>query len=161
MSQSVSGNQEPKKTGIKEEALISLLEEKLSVNRFKQKIGEIIVRKKIETRMVQVPVRWEKLIVEQVGSPSKQLAEINLGQGKITGIEFTKLLHAKDDGSVDTVNAEFISPKAASDFLEAIATHQPHECSKVRIEIIVDDREKQITYQQMFDRYSKKLDSKK
>jgi len=43
-------------------------------------VGEVIVRKVIETRMVevQVPVRHEKLIVEQVSPERKQLAEIDL-----------------------------------------------------------------------------------
>jgi len=63
-----------------EEEIIRLLGERLVVDRGKRKIGEVIVRKEIETRMIQVPVRFEKLIVEQVSPERKQLAEINLGQ---------------------------------------------------------------------------------
>lgn len=152
MSHSVSGDREPNQVVIKEEILIPLLEEKLLVDRTTKKVGEIVVRKKVETRMVQVPVRWEKLIVEQIGSPNKQLAEINLGQGKTTGIELQKLLNS--DNNVSTVNVEFISPKAARDFLEAIALQKQHGCTKVKIEIIVDSQEKQTAYQEMFDRCS-------
>ena len=65
---------------VDEETIIRLLEERLVVDSSKRKIGEVIVRKEIETRMVQVPVRREKLIVEQVSPEHKQLAEIDLGQ---------------------------------------------------------------------------------
>ncbi|NJP18920.1 MAG: DUF2382 domain-containing protein [Hydrococcus sp. CRU_1_1] len=41
------------------EKIISLLEERLLIDRTKRKVGEIVVRKKVETRMVQVPVKWE------------------------------------------------------------------------------------------------------
>ncbi len=154
MLQSLPNNQELNQAVIKEETLITLLEEKLLVNRTKKRVGEIVVRKKIETRMVQVPVRWEKLIVEQIGSPTKQLAEINLGQGETTGIELEKLLTSHGEGYA--VSAEFISPKAASDFLEAIALQKQHGCNKVKIEIIVDAQEKQTMYEEMFARCSKK-----
>ncbi len=71
--------------------IVRLVEERLVVNRSKRKIGEVIVRKEIETRMIQVPVRYEKLIVEQVSPERKQLVEINLGQADGTGIELTEV----------------------------------------------------------------------
>ncbi|MEA5607357.1 DUF2382 domain-containing protein [Nodularia spumigena UHCC 0060] len=61
-----------------DEDIVSLIEERLIADHKQHKIGEVIVRKKIETRMVQVPVRREKLIVEQVSPENKQLAEIDL-----------------------------------------------------------------------------------
>lgn len=72
-----------------EEEIVRLLGERLIVDRSKRKVGEVIVRKEIETRMVQVqvPVRHEKLIVEQVSPERKQLAEIDLGQEEITGLD--------------------------------------------------------------------------
>jgi hypothetical protein len=39
-----------------EEEIIRLLEERLVVDRSKHKVGEVIVRKEIETQMIQVPV---------------------------------------------------------------------------------------------------------
>lgn len=71
--------------------IIRLIEERLVVNRSKRKIGEVIVRKEIETRIIQVPVRYEKLIIEQVSPERKQLVEINLGQVEGTRIELTKV----------------------------------------------------------------------
>lgn len=67
--------------------IIRLLGERLVVDRSKRKVGEVIVRKEIVTRMIQVPVRYEKLIVEQVSPERKQLAEIDLGQEEVIGIE--------------------------------------------------------------------------
>lgn len=71
--------------------IVRLVEERLVVNRSKRKIGEVIVRKEIETRIIQVPVRYEKLIVEQVSPERKQLVEINLGKADGTGTELTEV----------------------------------------------------------------------
>jgi diaminopimelate epimerase len=133
------------------EKIISLLEERLLIDRTKRKVGEIVVRKKVETRMVQVPVKWEKLIIEEVGSETKQLAEINLGQGEIAGIEL-KQLAAISEGNSHTVSGEFFSMKAARDILDAIALHSKNSSHKVRIELMVEDPQQQELYQKMFDR---------
>ncbi|MDX2239153.1 MAG: DUF2382 domain-containing protein [Leptolyngbyaceae cyanobacterium bins.302] len=60
------------------EEVIPVREERLVVDHKKQKAGEVIVRKEIETEIVEVPVQREKLIVEQVGAEPRQLAEIDL-----------------------------------------------------------------------------------
>ena len=67
------------------EEKISLLEERLIVDFIRRKVGEIVIRKEIETCLLQVevPVRREKLIVEQVSPDYKRLAEIDLGQEPI------------------------------------------------------------------------------
>jgi hypothetical protein len=134
--------------------IVPLLEEKLKVNYTKEKVGEIRVSKKIETRLVEVPVRWEKLIVEQIGSENKQLAEIYLGQGKVTGVELNKFDVTDTNSNTGSVSGEFISLKAASDLLEAIALQKESGCVKVRVELILEDQEKKATYQEMFDRCS-------
>jgi len=64
-----------------EEEIIRLLGERLLLTVASVKL-EVIVRKEIETRMIQVPVRRE-VIVEQVSPERKQLAEINLGKKKL------------------------------------------------------------------------------
>lgn len=149
--------------------IIRLLEERLLVDSSKRKVGEVIVRKEIETRMVQVPVRREKLIVEQVSPERKQLAEIDLGLAEVTGIELAEIVSPKTEvtetvspkteiGSLDetTVTGEFNSPKIASLLLNAIALERRHGCQKVRVEIVVEDAERQKTYQEWFDRCSLK-----
>jgi stress response protein YsnF len=63
---------------VQQEEVIPLHEERLIVDQKKQKVGEVVVRKEIETEIIQVPVQREKLIVEQVGEEPQQLAEIDL-----------------------------------------------------------------------------------
>jgi stress response protein YsnF len=62
------------------EAVIPLLAERVVVDRQKCKSGEVVVRKVIETEIIEVQVRREKLIVEQVSPSYKELAVIDLGQ---------------------------------------------------------------------------------
>ena len=78
------------------EEVFSLLSERLTVNLNRRKIGEIVVRKEIETQIVQVqvPVRREKLIVEQVSPEYQLLAEIDLDQ---TNTAHLALLHESSD----------------------------------------------------------------
>lgn len=125
------------------EQTIRLLEERLVVDRSKRKAGEIIVRKVVETRMVEVPVRREKLIVEQVGSTPRQLAEIDIGSGEITGVELDSAITA---ASEPTVSGEFASLKTASQLLEAIAKTVRHRCKQVKVELWLEDRGIQKTY---------------
>lgn len=144
-----------------EEELIRLLGERLIVGRSKRKVGEVIVRKEIETRMIQVPVRREKLIIEQVSPEHKQLAEIDLGEAEISGVELTAAemsgtkmpTLARSDNEL-TVTGEFSSPKIASLLLNAIALERRQGCKKVRLEIVVEDVERQKSYQEWIERAS-------
>jgi stress response protein YsnF len=141
---------------VPEEQIIRLLEERLFVESSKRKVGEVIVRKVIETRMVQVPVRREKLIVEQISPEHKQLAEIDLGQGEIPGVDLTEVerLESTHDNGL-TVSGEFSSPKIANLLLNAIALERNHGCKQVRVTIAVEDESHQKKYQEWFDRCSK------
>jgi stress response protein YsnF/sporulation protein YlmC with PRC-barrel domain len=139
---------------VSEEKIIRLLEERLVVESNKHKVGEVVVRKEIETRMVQVPVRREKLIVEQVSPEHKQLAEIDLSGGEISGLELNEveaLEFTHFDGGL-TVNGEFTSPKIASLLLNAIALERNHGCQQVHISISVVDEAHRQKYQEWFDR---------
>lgn len=142
---------------VSEEQIIRLLEERLVVESSKRKIGEVIVRKVIETRMIQVPVRREKLIVEQISPEHKQLAEIDLGEEEISGVDLTEVERLEVTGfdSSLTVSGEFSSPKTASLLLNAIALERNHGCKQVRVTIAVEDESQQKKYQEWFDRCSK------
>lgn len=144
------------KPEILEEKAIRLLEEQLIVNRNRRKVGEIVVRKEIETRLVQiqVPVRSEKLIIEQVGDETKQLAEIQLGKGEIANVEALVASQQTDTSSSQGITAkgEFLSLNAASNMLKAIAAQRNHGCTRVCVELVVDSPEQQARYQEMFDR---------
>ncbi|MBA2750193.1 MAG: DUF2382 domain-containing protein [Tatlockia sp.] len=141
-------------------ASIPLLEERLIVDINKQKIGEVVVRKEIETEMVQVPIRREKLIIEQVvGAETIQLAEIDLGSSDQEVELATIRANMAQVGSVAKsneiiVSGEFTSAKIASLLLNAIALERNQGCKKIRIEIVVDNAERQQTYQEWVDRCS-------
>jgi hypothetical protein len=139
---------------IVEEKTINLLEERLVVNSSKKKIGEVVVRKQIETRMVQVPIRREKLIVEQVSPEHQKLVEIDLGERDISDIA---LAEAEKWEIVDypgglSVSGEFSSPKIASLLLNAISLERHHGCQQVRVAILVEDESHQQQYQEWFNR---------
>ncbi|MBE9033972.1 YsnF/AvaK domain-containing protein [aff. Roholtiella sp. LEGE 12411] len=156
-SQTIDNQVEPVNLAdIGEEKIIRLLEERLTVETGKRKVGEVIVRKEIETRMIQVPIRREKLIVEQISPEHKQLAEIDLGQEEISSIELTEAerLEITNFGGL-TVSGEFNSPKIASLLLNAIALERNHGCKQVRVTIAVEDESRQKKYQEWFDRCSK------
>jgi hypothetical protein len=129
---------------------IRLLEEQLTVNRERRKLGEVIVRKEIETRIVEVPVRREKLIVEQVGVESKQLASIDLGESH-DSVEIREAANASLPSAID---GEFTSVRAASQFLQAIADQSHPGCDRVKIHLTLSDSNLQPVYQQWLERYT-------
>lgn len=141
---------------VAEEKIIPLLEERLIIEQNRHKIGEVIIRKKIETEMVQVPVRREKLIVEQIGAEPQQLAEIDLGLPEISRLELItdeKLELTAFDGKF-IVSGEFTSPKIASLILNAIALERHHGCNQIKIAISVENEAQQQKYQEWFNRCS-------
>ena len=125
-----------------------LKEEKLIINRTKRKVCEVIIRKVIETDVVEVPIRREKLIVEQVGDETKQLAEIKLSEDKIVGVELTEIPQGKVGYAA---TGEYNSVQTAKKILEAITPQENHGCVRVRLEILVDNRELHKTYQEIMN----------
>jgi Domain of unknown function (DUF2382) len=155
-----------------------LLEERLRIELTQRKIGEIVIRKEIETQLVrvQVPIMREKLIIEQVSPEYKLLAEIDLGQpinssGATTEAISDNLMSAnsnKASGLPDfdplpenldrqitppTVYGSTDSLKAASELLNAIASIPNNDCGVVLIEIVLKDSKHQASYQELVDRY--------
>ena len=129
---------------------ISLLEEKLVVQRLRQKIGEVVVRKEIETRMIHIPIRREKLIVEKVGVTTEHLTEIDLGEEKVNGVKFSELQNAD---SVYQAQSNFISLEALQKLLPQIANNLTRENMKVRLEIITDCPESQKVCQDICNQF--------
>lgn len=136
------------------EEVIQLLEERLVVRSDKRKVGEIVVRKEIETRIVEVPVRREKLIVERVEPTYERIAEIDIGQSYVNGKEHS-IANGHKIANDNTVEGSFDSPRTASDLLDAIARTPLHDCAEIRIEITLKDSKHKETYQTWFDRCRK------
>ncbi len=129
---------------IAQEEKIQLLEERLVVNARKQKIGDVIMRKEIVTEMVQVPVRREKLIVEQVSPEHRKLVEIDLNQGDRSTIELIESLNASSNLTSSQVGqpighgtngqGSLMSIQAASQLLAELANRPEYQGANVRIE---------------------------
>lgn len=135
---------------------VSLLEERLIVEFVRRKSGEVVIRKEIETCLLQVevPVRREKLIVEQVSPEYKRLAEINLGQesflnGAIDNLSQSKpytFVSIENDAqhlSIDRPQSlqkrtqrTFNSIESAKNFLDQIATQFGSNNEAIHIEIV-------------------------
>jgi hypothetical protein len=124
------------------EETVQILEERLMVNRIKRKVGEVTIRKEIETRIIEVPVRREKLIVEQVSPEYKQLAVVDLGQvqGQVQEqVQEQKLgREAASTPLPSTVEGSFTSITAAIQFLEAIAA-QSNSVEAVKVSVVLKD----------------------
>lgn len=155
----------PEQSKVLDEQIIQLLAERLIVEQKQRKLGEVVVRKVIETRILQVPVRSEKLIVEQVSPEYKQLAEISLTAEEIDSSDSPATTTSTDVNKLAnqlSVKGKFNSPKTASLLLNAIALDSDHKCQEVRVEIVVEDEEHQKTYQEWFTNqqaFSAKSDS--
>jgi len=128
---------------------IPLVEEQVLVDYVRRKIGEVIVRKRVETRMIQVPVRYEKLVIEQVSPDYRQLAEVDLSQGDLPDLELTTA--AQTNNAV--VSGEFTTPEAARQLLDAIILTPSHRCNKIRVEIELEDPSLQAVYLEWLRQY--------
>jgi Domain of unknown function (DUF2382) len=159
------------------QANFSLLEERLRIELTQRKIGEIVIRKEIETQLVcvQVPIRREKLVIEQVSPAYKLLAEIDLGQpinsnGAIVDPRSGNVMSANNNESsavefdhrpenldrrmtLPTVYGSTDSLKAASELLQALASLPSHDCGTIQIKIALKDAKHQASYQALVDRY--------
>lgn len=124
---------------------VQLLEERLQVHRSKRKVGEVVVRKTIETRMVEVPISREILIVEQVGLHPQRLAEIDLGSGEVTGVQIAGATDSLADSLI--VKGQFATLEDAIQMLLSIAQTIHHRCQQVKIETLLDGGQK--TYHEL------------
>lgn len=156
------------------EEKISLLEERLMVDFVRRKVGEVVIRKEVETCLLQVevPVRREKLIVEQISPEYKRLAEIELGQEPILDGTIANSGHDRalphNAISVDhdaqhltihyprssqkRIQRTFDSVESAKNLLDAIAAQFDNNSETIHIEILLKDSEHQKVYQALFDR---------
>lgn len=134
-------------TEVREETVIPLLEERLRVDYTRRKLGEVVVRKTIGTRMVQVPVRYERLHIEQISPEARQLAEVDLSQGNGSDLELTEGMAPEA-----VVTGEFASLRLASQVLYELGKTL-QQCKRVRVEIELQDANLQDTYQEWIDNF--------
>lgn len=125
-----SASPEPLTPSLKnqEKLIIPLLEERLQVNRRRQKIGEVIIRREVETRIVEVPVRREKLIVEQISPEFRQIAAIDLSE-----TEISKLEGEPEATSEQALSAHYATVQETSRALRALAEMLAPHCRSVSL----------------------------
>jgi Domain of unknown function (DUF2382) len=133
------------------ETSINLFAERLVVQLSKRKLGEIVIRKQVETQYIEVPVRCEKLIVEQVSPTYKQLAEIAPRDSKVLGISCSSAL---DWSEHPIVSGFFSTPEAASQFLSAIASLTYNGCSQIELRITLKDSKLKSGYERWLQEHS-------
>ncbi len=141
-------NQQPSNSS--ETYQIPLLEEKLRVTRRQQKAGEVVVRKQVETRIVKVPIRREKIIVERIGKNPERLTEVIIGEGKVNGFKYEEL---NNGDRLHITKSHFLEVQTAQELLEAIAHLSSAANARVRLEIVTNCCEHQIEHQNICDRY--------
>lgn len=127
---------------------ISLLEEKLVVKRSKRKIGEVVVRKAVETRTVHIPIRREKLIVEKVGATTERITEVEVQEEQVNGIKFNEFENTND---LYQAQSNFVPLESLQKMLDKIATCSRNQNIKLRLEIITDNLQTQQNCQQICD----------
>lgn len=115
---------------------IQLVEERLVVNRRRVKVGEISVRRVVETEIVEVPIRREKLIVEKVGE-GDPIVEVKLGEPRLIGNGFAVDSGIDSHTHDSTAIGNLTTIRDAAAFLQAATTLDSH-CEKIRVYIFLN-----------------------
>jgi len=141
--------QEKSVASLTDDLVFRLLEERLVIDRRKQKVGEVIIRKEVHTRLVEIPIRYERLIVEQVSPNPKQLAAIDLGCGEVTGIDLDSPEiddPVQNSGNATDLRINFNSLEYAHQFLEELTQMLKASDESSQIEIVLKDQNSQGAY---------------
>ncbi|MGB3137838.1 MAG: DUF2382 domain-containing protein [Nodosilinea sp.] len=120
------------------EKTIQLVEERLVVNRKRVKVGEISVRRVVETEIVEVPIRREKLVVERIGE-GNPLVEITLGEPRLRGNGFDSSSGIDSNTDDLTASGSLATIRDVVSFLESADTLD-HHCEKVRVYIFLKQK---------------------
>ena len=131
---------------------ISLLEEKLQVTRRKEKVGEVVVRKQVETRIVKIPIRKEKLIIERIGKNPERLTEIVIHEEKVNGFGYDEV---ENNNQLHSIRSQYLNLEQAQNILADMAHSTSTDSPKIRIEIITNNSELEQSYQDICDRFKK------
>lgn len=121
---------------------IQLVEERLVVNRKRVKVGEISVRRVVETEIIEVPIRREKLVVERIGE-GDPLVEVKLGEPRLLGNAITS--NSGSDFGIEsnthdlTAIGNLNTIRDAVNFLEVAKTLDDH-CEKIRVYIFLKQK---------------------
>ncbi|MGG6295504.1 PRC-barrel domain-containing protein [Leptolyngbya sp. AN02str] len=141
-----------------QEQTIQLLEERVVSDRQRRKVGEVVIRKAIETRMVEVPIRREVLIVEQVSPDRHNLATIDLGlEAQSSDRDRLFQTNASDSlmsttGQPDQTlqNIQYVPITAAQKLIDSVISKP--ETQSTRVALIFEEDSVQQAYEQWLQR---------
>jgi hypothetical protein len=135
-------------------AQIPLIEERLLVDRHLQKVGEVVVRKEVTTRIIEVPVRRERVIVEQISPTYQQLASVDIAQSPSLNLNSPTPVATQGSTQVDqpqinsseafastsagVMQVEFATLDEAQQFLAKASQQMNSYYQKVQITLIHD-----------------------
>lgn len=114
---------------------ISLLEERLKVTRRKEKVGEVVIRRQVETRMISIPLRREKLIIERVGENPEKLTEVIVAEEVVNGFKYNEV---DNNDSLCLNKSQFVSPSTAQELLTDIRQLLSTANIKISLEIVTN-----------------------
>ena len=129
---------------------IPLLEEKLLITRRRQKVGEVIVRKRVETRIAKVPIKREVLVVERIGKNPEQLTEVVISENQLNGFKYEEL---NNNECLYITQSNYLNLQTVRQLLEALANLSSAANAKIRLEIVTNSCEHQTEHQNVCDRY--------
>jgi hypothetical protein len=116
-------------------------------------VGDVIVRKVIETKMVEVPVRRETLVVEQISPERKQLASIDLNQGAIEGLDLREPMPtANDPHSLHHTEQIRALPIASANQILSRLMQMP-QFSHAQVKMIFNDQDLQTHYERWLSKF--------
>jgi Domain of unknown function (DUF2382) len=127
-----------------------LLEERLMVDLTRRKTGEIVVRKEVDTEIlhVEVPVRREKLIVEQVGNGMP--ASIDRDDAILARQnQNNRSTNGNIDRDLHTLGGTFTSLQAAIDLLTEFSLVAGNDVGVVKVEIALTNNGNRERYQKL------------
>lgn len=133
-----------------ESLTIQLLAERLVATQRKQKVSEVVIRKEVSTHIIEVPVRQEKLIIEQISPQYKKIADITPEQGEVNTVSTP----TAEDLSVGVFQGRFLSAKTASEFLSTIAEITQDDHAAVEVSVQLTDATLKDTYAYWLQHYS-------
>jgi len=132
------------------EQCFQLLEEQLVVNRQRVKLGEVVIRKVIETRMVEIPVQREKLVVEKIGE-NQSLFELPLGETNLHSNNLALQQQASTDPYIARGHLQTIQDAVRC--LTVLARSANTDCRRIRTTLFLKpiDRPSGETVQMEFE----------
>lgn len=129
---------------------LPLWQEQVVVNRTRRKSGEISIRKSTDVYTIEVPVRSEKLIIEN-SETGEILAEVGLSDTQVTQQNFPGLASDVTYDDDQIVRGHLTRFRDVLSFLEAVSQFPNNSFVKSKIQLTVSQSGQSETVTQIFE----------